>query len=272
MRGVQGAFCDEDDVRVRELTERMAAFYEQVGEYHSFLEPSHHPQFWAPVIERVRKVIGVRGSCRVLEIGAGRSGFAGTLGELRSKVVFDVQDVTARNLEYLGTQADHVFVGNPLEVNGRYDVIFSTFAWEHVTRPRAILSHLLDRLDRDGRVFLACPRYDFPGYLSPSARHLPLARRALLALWVLWRRFRTLASGRAAFLLHVEPAALHGPWFRDADAVHWASLWDLQRALPRQWQLRRIRVPASGLLGRFWERYLLLFVEISRSGPGDGGA
>lgn len=253
---------DEADPRALVLAERMVAFYSQTEKYDAFSEPSHQPQFWGHVLDRVRPVVAEQGYCNVLEFGAGRTGFAEYLAELRSQVVFDVQDITARNREYLDARADRAHFGEILEISGCYDVIFSTFAWEHVTRPRAILSHLLSLLAPRGSLIVACPRYDFPFYLSPSVGHLPAAKRVVLSLWLLWQRLKTIATRRAAFLLHTEPAALHGPWFRDSDAVHWASLWDLRCALPDGWRLKRLRVPASGVLGRFWEKYLLMFVEI----------
>lgn len=269
MRGTLQDFCDENDPRARELSARMTSFYAQVENYDAFSESSHLPQFWAPILASIRLAVARHGQCRVLEFGAGRTGFAGSLADLRSKVVFEVQDISPQNLGYLRGVADRVHIDDVLAMGDSYDVVFSTFAWEHVTRPGAILKHLLALLGPRGRLFIACPRYDFPFYLSPSARRLPRAKRLLVACWLAWRRALTLLTGRAAFILHVEPAALHGPWFRDSDAVHWASLWDLQCALPDGWRLKRLRVPAAGLPGRFWERYLLLFVEISRSGiPG----
>ncbi|MCC6212371.1 MAG: methyltransferase domain-containing protein [Burkholderiales bacterium] len=270
MRKIFHSICDETDPRALALAERMIAFYARTEAYDAFREPSRHPQFWSHVLGRVRAVVAEQGRCRVLEFGAGMTSFADVLAELRPRMAFEVQDVTTRNRAYLDARADRAHLGDILAVSGRYDVIFSTFAWEHVTRPRAILEHLLSLLGAQGRLFLACPRYDFPFYLSPSARHLPGATRVALSLWLLWWRLRTLTTRRAAFLLHTEPAALHGPWFRDADAVHWASLWDLECALQQGWQLKRLRIRATGLLGRFWEKYLVMFVEISRRAPAGG--
>lgn len=270
MRGTIQAFCNEDDPRARNLSERMAAFYAGVTGYDAFQEASHMPEYWKPVLARIGERVAENGSCRVLEFGAGRTGFASFLGELRPKVVFDVQDINEQNLEYLRTQADNLHICDIREIEHEYDVVFSTFAWEHVTAPRAILRHVLAHLGSRGTLIVACPRYDFPFYLSPSVRRLPRTKRFGVAIWLMWRRIVTLLTGRAAFLLHTDPAVFHGPWFRDADAVHWASLWDLRCSLPAGWQMRRLRVPAAGLLGRFWEKYLLMFVEIRQ--PPSGGS
>jgi hypothetical protein len=134
--------------------------------------------------------------------------------------------------------------------------------YEHMTRPKANLQHQLAMLKPNGSIFLASPRYDLPGYISPSARHLPRLRRLEIVLQLMLRRMRVLCGGSADFLIHLEPAALHGPWFRDADAVHWVSVWDLKRWLPDDAVIRPIRISAAGLRGRFWARFLLLFVRI----------
>jgi SAM-dependent methyltransferase len=265
MRAISQQFCSEDDPRAHALSARMIEFYAQVDDYHSFQETNQLHEFWKPVVAAIGELVAASGTCRVLEFGAGRTGFAASLGDLRSKVVFDVQDINSQNVDYLRTQSDNLYICDVRGIDHEYDVIFSTFAWEHLTEPRAILQYLLTHLSPRGRIFIACPRYDFPFYLSPSARRLPRIQRLGAALWLMWRRALTLLGGRAAFLLHTDPAIFHGRWFRDADAVHWASLWDLRRALPATWRMKRLRVPAAGLLGRFWERHLLLFVEIRRS-------
>lgn len=263
--GAIQAFCDESDPRVRKLSERMAEFYARVRGYDAYQQPSHLPEYWKPVLARIHEHVAAGRQCRVLEFGAGRTGFAAFLGDLRSKVAFDVQDISTQNLDYLRTQADNLHACDIRAIAKTYDVIFSTFAWEHVTEPRAILQHLLECLHAGGTLFIACPRYDFPFYLSPSARRLPRAERVRIAIWLMWRRTQTFLLGRAAFLLHTEPAALHGPWFIDADAVHWVSLWDLRSSLPAGYEVKRLRVPATGLRGRFWEKYLLMFVEVRKT-------
>lgn len=265
MRGTIKNFCDENDPRVRNLSERLAAFYAYVPDYDAYREPSHKPKYWKPVLARISERVSRGGGCRVLEFGAGRTGFAAFLGNLRSKVVFDVQDISAQNSDYLRTQADNLHVCDIRAITRKYDVIFSTFAWEHLTEPRAILQYLLEHLNAKGSLFIACPRYDFPFYLSPSARRLPRIERIWISIWLIWRRAQTLLRRRAAFLLHTEPAIFYGPWFRDADAIHWASLWDLRFSLPGGCELKKLRVPASGLRGRFWEKYLLMFVEIRQN-------
>ena len=268
MLGALNDFCGESDIRAGSLPARMAEFYRSTPDYDAFKEPTSRPEFWDPVVSAIARIANRGETCRVLEFGAGRTGFGRYLGPLRKQVRFDVQDITDRNRGYLASEADNVHIGDIFALEGPYDVIFSTFAWEHVSRPRAILDHLLRMLTPLGVLFLASPRYDFPGYLSPSAKRYSRMARGGIAVWLVWRRLRSLVSGHSAFLLHVEPAALHGTWFRDADAIHWVSLLDLQAGLEKQWDIRRIRIPAFGLAGRFWEKFLLMFVAIQRSESG----
>jgi hypothetical protein len=86
-----------------------------------------------------------------------------------------------------------------------------------------------------------------------------------LATQLMLRRLRVILGGPPAFLIHFEPTAFHGPWFRDADAVHWLSLWDLKRWLPDNAAIFAVRISAAGLRGRFWAHFLLLFVRIQVS-------
>jgi hypothetical protein len=81
-----------------------------------------------------------------LEVGAGRTGFANLLGNMRRQLEFHVQDITERNQEYLNTVADKVWLCRPTDIRGTYDIIFSTFVYEHMTRPRATRQHLLTML------------------------------------------------------------------------------------------------------------------------------
>jgi len=256
-------FASEEDRRVVQLRIKLDAFYASPGEYSAFLEANWKPEYWDPIKQRALTHITKTGRCRILEIGAGCTSFGSYLGELRDRVEFHAQDVTPANQGYLATQADAVHIADVLSIRDKYDVIFSTFTWEHVSGPKRTLKHLTTLLNPGGSIFIASPRYDFPFYLSPSARHLTRARKTAIAIWLLWRRVRVLLGGRADFLIHLDPAVLRSRWFRDADAIHWVSLWDLKSEFSEGHEIRRIRIPAKGVLGRFWEKYLLLFVMIT---------
>jgi SAM-dependent methyltransferase len=256
-------FATEADPRTSDLRRKLDQFYDSADDYASFEAPSEKPEFWGPIRDEAIRLHACQGQCDILEFGAGKTLFRSFLGASNQDIRYHVQDVTARNTEYLRTQADSIHIGDLRTISARYDIIFSTFVWEHITTPRAVLDHLLSLLKPDGSLFIISPRYDFPFYISPSGRHYSRLRQIRIALWLLWRRLRVRAGADADFLIHLNPALLHRPWFRDSDAIHWASWWDLLRYLKGNWVLRRHRLAVSGLLRRFWEKHLLLFVQIS---------
>jgi len=263
-------FADEADPRTAELRKKLDHFYETTSDYESFEAPLEKPEFWGPIRDEAFRILSSKGRCDILEFGAGKTSFGNFLGDRPGGLQFHVQDVTGRNAQYLRTQADSVHIGDIRAIDTPYDVIFSTFAWEHVTTPRAVLDHLLSLLRPGGSLFIISPRYDFPLYISPSGRHYSKPRQILISAWLLVRRLRVRLGGRPDFMIHLDPAFLHGPWFRDSDAIHWASWWDLVRYLKRDWTLRRHRIPMTGLSRRIWEKYLLLFVQVS-GGPASQG-
>ncbi|QYU69684.1 class I SAM-dependent methyltransferase [Leptolyngbya sp. 15MV] len=251
----------EQDPRVAELRRRLDDFYASTTTYDDFKHAaSSKPDIWAPIQRQIEQIIRRKGSADVLEFGAGRTGFPASLGAMRPGVRFVAQDVTPQNADYLAAVADRVHVGDLSALSGPFDTIFSTFVWEHITNPAATLAHLLRILAPGGSLFIACPRYDAPGYIPPSARHYPALTRARLALWLMARRL----DRRPRFDIHVDPAVLERPWFRDADAIHWVRLQDFAAALPEGYRLTRVRLHVRGLKRRLWESALLAFVRIDR--------
>ena len=259
----------ENHPTVAGLRRRLDDFYRTTVVYDAFKATNQQPGIWAPIraeIERLSHMRPADQKVRVLEFGAGRTGFGDYLGDLRTRVEFHTQDVTPQNQDFLRTQCDRVHVGDVLDLPGPYDVVFSTFVWEHVSNPMRVLTHLLDTLTVGGSLFLASPRYDLPGYTPPTARHYGGFSRLGLLISLAICRLGTRLGGRPAFLIHTDPAMFHRPWFRDADAVHWVSLYDLRRALPDGFELSLPPSPApSGLKGWIWRRFCLLFVQIIKT-------
>lgn len=256
----------ENDEAVEVLRKRMDEFYQTTSAYDAFNTPATkgRPE-WVPVGECIRAVVARKNSCRVLEFGCGRTGFGTFLGELRSKVQLHLQDVTDRNKPYLDTQAEHLWVGDVRSIKEKYDVIFSTYVWEHVTEPRATLSHLLSLLEPGGSLFIFCPRYDLPGYVPPSARHYPRITRMRLALWLAGRRLTGWLFGRPDFLIHTDPSLFHRPWYRDADAIHWPAWNDLKAAIPKGYNLRPVECEAKGFRDWIRTRILTLAARVERA-------
>lgn len=259
--------CSEDDPSCGELRRKLDEFYARTTEYPAFRAVNHIPKIWAPIVRRIQQSIGAKGDprVRVLEVGAGMTGFPRYLGEkLRPDVHFTAQDVTARNLDHLREVSDEVIIGNIENRGPAYQVIFSTFVWEHLTNPRATLQALLARLTPGGSLFIACPHYDVFGYTPASAKHYSLPSRVRLAFWLQAQRAKARRYKRASFLIHKDPALLHTNWYRDADAIHWVSRQDLDFAVPPGYTVtdKQYEQRGGGIKEFIFRIFLLMFVEI----------
>ncbi len=259
----------EQDPRVASLRLALDAFYARPSSYSDFeVEVNHKPEYWCHVVDAIReRTTAALGDepIRVLEFGAGRTGFPAFLGPVRARVHFTAQDVTHANEEHLRAQADAVHIGDVAALTGSFDVIFSTFVWEHITNPASTYAHLLGLLRPGGCLIVACPRYDVPFYIPPSARHYSRLGQLRVATWLVRQRLAALVGGRARFWIHTDPAVLRvATWFRDADAIHWVSRADFRKAAPRGYRVRRLRASIPGLKGLIFNHLLLAFVRVDR--------
>ena len=260
-------FTTEDSSEAEKLRERMDAFYASCPTYTAFQEPVPKPSEWDHVKVAVSETIAARGRCRVLEFGAGLSGFSDYLGELRPSVDLTVQDVTPVNEHYLRPRADRLHIGSVLEIAGQFDVIFSTFVFEHVSDPRRTLEKLLTLLAPGGSLYIFCPRYDIPFYISHSADHYGRLRQFALGLEVMMHRTWSLLSRKPAFLIHCDPAVLKMEWRMDRDAIHWVSLIDLRLAFRGRGVVRKLPIPSGGWKDRFVKDWLRINIRFVKSAP-----
>jgi SAM-dependent methyltransferase len=240
---VKPLLVSERDPIVRDLRNRLDTFYHTTNEYQAFQSRSWHPDLWTFVVDHVAHF--ENGTCRILEVGAGRSGFADYLRERGVTAYLTAQDVTPRNEAYLKENADAVVIGPLQRVKGVFDVIFSTFVLEHATDPLATLETCWRLLRHGGRLFVFCPRYDAPFYLPHSADHYSGIARVGIALRLAAARLRTLVTQKARFFVHTNPAVFVLPWKRDRDAVHWVSYIDLAIFFRGRGRLRRLHVPSG---------------------------
>ncbi len=255
-------------------------FYARSIEYSPFHAPSDQRQCWDHVLTEIntRLLSGFQGKLQVAEIGAGRTGFAKMLvgAGIRDRVQFHAQDVTEANADWLKDEADAVYIGDVHEcglVTGM-DIIFSTYVFEHVTNPLHhlnVLWHLLAaRADVHGSLFIFSPRYDFPGYICPSTRHLHSAQKLRFAMKAFYMRVCACFFGRPAFLIQTDLAAFHCPFFVDSDAVHWVSLFDI-----RAWaascgaavKVLRIGNPQKFTKDWFVKRFCTVAVKVDQLKP-----
>ena len=258
----------ENHADAARLRERLDAFYQATDDYLAFGSRSDQSPCWHPVLACIRERTAAASAppLRVLEFGCGWSGFPAALGDLRAKVHLSLQDVTDRHREKLAPEIDAFHAGDLATLGGPFDVIFSTYAWEHVSNPAATFRTLCGLLAPGGSLFLFGPRYDFPGYLPPSVRRSSLATRLAAHAWLPFARLRTRLSGVPGWWIHYEPAVfLAKDWYPDADAIHWVSRADLAAALPAGWTIADAPMPpARSFMRRFYERAMLLRVEIRR--------
>ena len=214
------------------LRRQLDEYYQKVSDYVAFSEASNQSGCWVHIENEIQRLQKNNKAVEILEIGAGRSGFGKWLQTrgLRNKVYWSAQDVTIQNLDWLESQANQVFYNDVSEItsHNNFDIVFSTYVLEHITDPPVHLEYLYGLLRPGGSLFIFCPRYDVPGYLCPSSRHLSWHVRLKFEIrWVL-ARCRSLWNHQPSFLLQTDLAAFHESYFVDADAIHWVSLLDLK--------------------------------------------
>lgn len=256
---------------LNDIRSRLDKYYGAVVDYTAFLKPSAQDHCWRHIGTEIRKrAAGSLQPIRVLEIGAGKSGFGLWLNQqdMRGSVHWVAQDVTAKNSDWLKEQTDDFIIGDINKIDDKkFDLIFSTFVLEHVTEPSTHLEHLFELLQIDGSLFIFCPRYDFPGYLCPSSRHLNILGRLGMLIKQHIHRIHAFVTNKPSFLIQADLAAFHGPFFTDADAVHWVSLFDL-----KYWanglgaKFSRLKLGSPSFASKDWivKRWLTCAVEIRK--------
>jgi 2-polyprenyl-3-methyl-5-hydroxy-6-metoxy-1,4-benzoquinol methylase len=128
------------DPEIVELRRRLDAFYSTTTTYQAFQATVPRDDLYRlldPLIDqRITELKGAR-PVRVLELGAGRTGYPDYLAPRGATVAFDAQDVTASNLEYLQPRCAYVHVGDISEIreDAQSDLILSTNVFEHVSTP-----------------------------------------------------------------------------------------------------------------------------------------
>ena len=244
----------------------MDSFYQTTQDYCAFQDVNELPEQWGHVRAAIVEVLKTKPVCRILEFGAGKSGFAWYIQDLKPSLHYTAQDITRSNEVHLTKAADAVHFRSLGELEGTFDVIFSTFAFEHISDPRHTLEKLFSSLTAGGKLFIFCPRYDLPFYLSHSADHYNGLRRLGIALWLVGARLWACFSGRALFLIHADPAIFHLPYYRDRDAIHWTSLWDLEAFFRGRARLKRLKLASGNLKDWIVKNLLQINVEITREG------
>ncbi len=256
------------DEAIVDLRQRLDAFYANTTDYPLFSEHAGRPATWYRVLDPVMADVLRHSQPKILEVGAGRTRFAESLGEHRSRARFHVQDVTEQNASFLREVADRVFIGDIASIpEDGYHLIFSTYVLEHVSAPEDFLREVEARLAPGGWHVVICPRYDVPGYLNPSLRHLPLPRRIALSLFLTPSRAAVALGASPAFWVNLDPAVFHRPWYTDADAVHLVSRFDLTRwHRAHGFRVVPLRLPCGNTRDWIAKRLLTLAIAFRKRG------
>ena len=252
LRSSQGG-CEE----INSLTERLEEFYNTTHDYTAFNAPDDR-RIWLRVVagEIGRKFRPQGAKIRVLEIGAGCGSVFQEIECLDRRMFhYTAQDITKTTLGQLRQVADAVHIGPLRTLAGPFDVIFSLFVLEHIATPGKFLANVDRLLTTGGTHVVVCPRYDIPGYVCPSMRHLP----GMQLFWIEAERHVCNALGRfggePSFWVNTDPALFHKKWRRDADAVHIVCQNELVRWHSRLgYGVRKLSPRILGFVDFFFKR------------------
>jgi len=261
------------DPAIRDLKRKLEAFYATTTDYTAFDEGTDHKEWFSLFRPHLMELLGRKPKIRLLELGGGKSTLAAELAQIRDRIEYHIQDITPQNREYLERLCDRTLIADINEIEGPYDVIYHTFVLEHVCIPEDFLDNVARLLAPAGLHLLICPRYDLPGYLCPSLRHLGFFKKAAIAAQLASSRLHSLFDGRARFLVNTNPAVFHRPFFRDADAVHIVSGLDVRRWHARRgYQIVQLAPRAYGFKDVIVKRFALLALVCKRPDDGAGAA
>lgn len=225
---------DSQQAEVRELRRKLDHFYDTTNQYEAFQGTYDRSDLYGALTRLLGNPQRDQSpQVRVLELGAGRSGFPVYAKKNGVSVQYVAHDVTASNRDYFEGLADEILVCDIADIpviGEGYDLIFSTYVLEHVSNPREFLENVRRLLRPGGWHVIECPRYDMPGYVCPSLRHLPRIQQLVLSTKLSASRAASSVKGTTSFYVNVDPAVFHTDhWFRDSDAVHLVGRGDLVR-------------------------------------------
>lgn len=229
------------------LEARLIEFYNTFAAYPAFSQPSEYPALWEAVIKHAKQVNRDTGSCRILEIGAGRSGFGPFLRRDHDggKIHLTSQDITAANVNYLRSTSDSVVTENIDRLEGTWDIIFHSYVYEHLCRPRAFNEMLWSHLAVGGYLLIQSPCYDTPWYFPPCFDHLRKAEKLWDALRLWGSDFVSLFDKQPRFTIFSDPAIFHLPFESDRDAVHRVRKSDIRSLFATRAKCTNFHLPSG---------------------------
>lgn len=265
MMKISNLFLNKD---TKDLVAKLRTFYENEQNYGAFHEESNQSDSWKIIVDDISNRLTLQtDKIKILEIGAGKTGFYRCISPLKDKIHFTTQDVHKQNIDHLSRISDSVIIGDLTESetisSEKYNIIFSTYVYEHVVNPEILLDKLMKSLTVNGVLYIFSPRYDFPFYISPSASHYKLTKRILLSLWLLKKRFQASYYKSPSFLVHNDPSIFHLEYKRDFDAIHWVSSHDIKAyCIKHRYKLNKVIPKSKSFLGYFYNNFMSLHIKI----------
>ena len=203
---------EENEKEISILERKLKEFYDNTDVYIVYEKKTWQPEFWNVIIEKIKKTPGKK--TRILEIGAAKSGFPEYVIEKGISTFFAFQDITSRCKEHLSRFTDELYFCPVEEISGRnFDIIFHSYVFEHVTRPKRFLKNVEQLLRVGGCHIIESPRYDLPIYIPPAIRHYG---KRMTATYMI-KSFLNLYPN---FSIVKDPAVFHRKFRRDYDAIH----------------------------------------------------
>jgi hypothetical protein len=110
-----------------ELESKMTKYYNTVSDYSAFADNivSTHKGQWDNIIKMINKIFSNENKIKILEVGAGISGFGDYVKQYNLNIFYACQDVTTKNMEYLEQNADKVYIGDISNITEKFHVVFS---------------------------------------------------------------------------------------------------------------------------------------------------
>jgi len=256
---------DGQEQEIAHLETRLIAFYNTYTDYPVFNQASEYPSLWGKVLQSAAKITSSGSPCRILEIGAGRSGF-GSFIRTQSTLPIHLtsQDITALNVDFLKETSDEVVTENIDQLQGSWDIIFHSYACEHFCRPAQFAELLWQKLRVGGYLIIQSPRYDFPFYLPPSLDHLSFTKRTMHRLQLIWLDLVSALTSKKQFVIFSDPAVFHLPFWRDRDAVHRVCRSDLTRLFAQRAKIENFPLPSGGWKDFLVKRFLTLRIALKK--------
>jgi len=178
-----------DNLIVQKLSIHLQRFYENVNNYPAYQNPIYHDDFYLLIDPIVKSMLLKKKKLKILEIGAGKTTYPIYLKNKGYEFNFTAQDINDRNKSYLEKICDNIIIDDIQNIDGQYDLIISTFVFEHICFPRFFLESIDKLLLPHGWHILISPRYDFCIYIPPSIRYHK--NTYLLQFYIIFQRLIT---------------------------------------------------------------------------------